>query len=212
MTGPSPLRRPLKQRASRWGVAVAALLISATSALAHHLPPGYEDVDEFDQAQMTSGFLHPFTGLDHLLLAFAVGCLAFAAGKKAGMALASSFVGSMTLGMIAGRLGTSLPMLEQGLALSVIGAGLLMVFAARHLRFSGVVFAVVAGLWHGNAHGAEMSSSASALAYGSALLLGTMTLSAAGVGLMALSSRRDAALGQWVGGALAIAGAWIWIA
>lgn len=181
--------------------------------MAHHQPPGYEDVDEFEQAQMvSSGFLHPFTGLDHLLLAFAIGGLAFAAGKRAGVALASAFFGTMALGMVTGRMGMNVPMLEQGLALSVIGAGLLMVFATQKWRAASVAFAVIAGVWHGNAHGAEMAAATPALAYGSALILGTLTISATGAALAALSSRFEAPLGRWAGAALAIAGACIWIA
>jgi urease accessory protein len=196
----------------RWGVLALALFALGTPAFAHHLPPGFEDVDEFDQARMVSGFLHPFTGLDHLPLALSIGWLAFVSGTRRGGMLAASFVGSLAVGMITGRLGFALPMLEQGLALSVVAGGVLLAYASRRSPSSVLALAALAGLWHGNAHGAEMPAAAASIGHGAALLAGTAAILSAGIGLAALCVRREEPMRRWIGTGVALAGAWLWIA
>ncbi|MFZ4763467.1 MAG: HupE/UreJ family protein [Roseimicrobium sp.] len=198
---------------ARCRAAASTLIACATPALAHHQPPGFEDVDEFDNLpQIASSFLHPFTGADHLLLALAMGSIAYVAGKKAGSALGASFIGSMALGMMVGRLGLGLPILEQGLAFSVILAGLVMAYAVKQSSFGVLALSVLAGFWHGNAHGVEMPATVSAMASGLAMLLGTLSISAVGIGLASVCSLRESLPGRWAGVALAIAGVWLWIA
>ena len=51
MIEPTHLYHTMKNKAARWPAVVVTLFASATSAMAHHLPPGFEDVDEFDHAQ-----------------------------------------------------------------------------------------------------------------------------------------------------------------
>src|SRR4051812_4719315 len=109
MIEPTNIHRTDKARIIRWGVLAISLLVFTIPAGAHHLPPGYEDIDEFTQARMVSGLLHPFTGLDHLLLALCIGWLAFTAGARRGGLLAASFLVSLSLGMVEGRFGFGLP-------------------------------------------------------------------------------------------------------
>jgi urease accessory protein len=205
--------RTLKYHITRWSLVLGVQLAVATSAMAHHLPPGFEDVDEFDQvAQMASGFLHPFTGLDHLLLAFAIGWMAFARGKRFAGILSLSFLGALVSGMLAGRIGLAVPMLEQGITLSVVLCGLMIACAARQWQQPAMVLGMLAGVWHGNAHGVEMPAAASAYGYGTALAAGTVVLVALGAGAAALGSWKCEPVRRWVGVALAVAGAWLWIA
>ncbi len=212
MNHPRPLHHVLARRILAWAALAVALLAISTPAMAHHLPPGFEDVDDFEQSRMVSGFLHPFTGLDHLLLALAVGWMAFAGGARRGGAILASFLASLAVGMVAGRLGAGLPMLEQGLALSVVLGGLALGHALRRVPSSALLLSAAAGLWHGNAHGAEMPASASAWAYGAALMLGTAAIAGAGTGLAALCSCRDEPIGRWVGAGVTVAGVWLWLA
>lgn len=202
----------MKQRIPHWAVLSFAFFAIGSVASAHHLPPGFEDVDEFNQARMVSDLLHPFTGLDHLLLALSIGWLAFTAGARRGGVLAASFLGSLSLGMVEGRFGFGLPMPEQGVALSVVVAGLVLAYAARRLPYSALLLAVLAGLWHGNAHGAEMPGSASFIEFGATLLAGTATLMLVGTALGALFSYREESVGRWIGAGITIAGAWMWLA
>lgn len=49
-----------------------AWLMAAPLALAHHLPPGLEEVDEFGNETLRSQIIHPFTGLDHWTLTLGI--------------------------------------------------------------------------------------------------------------------------------------------
>jgi hydrogenase/urease accessory protein HupE len=49
-----------------------AWLLAAPLALAHHLPPGMEEVDEFGNETLRSQIIHPFTGLDHWMLTLGI--------------------------------------------------------------------------------------------------------------------------------------------
>ena len=212
MIEPTSTRRTMKQRIIHWSVFAIAFFAISIPAVAHHLPPGFEDVDEFDQARMVSDLLHPFTGLDHLLLALSIGWLAFTGGARRGGVLAASFLGSLSLGMLAGRFGSGLPMPEHGIAPSVVVTGLVLGYAARRLPYSALLLAVLAGLWHGNAHGAEMSAAASFIGFGATLLAGTASIVLAGTGLAALFSYREESAGRWIGAGVTVAGAWMWLA
>ena len=63
-----------------------ALLLwwAAGQAMAHHQPPGMEDVDEFADEPFTAALTHPFTGADHWLAALAVGLMVWSWGRKTG--------------------------------------------------------------------------------------------------------------------------------
>lgn len=184
----------------------------AHQASAHHLPPGFEDIDEFDQAQMLIALRHPFTGLDHLLLALAMGWIAYLWSKRIGSALFASFMGSMLAGLILGRFGMGVPMLEEGLALSVIASGLMLAYASKASTKIALSLAIIAGFWHGNAHGMEMPGAAASAVYGAGLLLGTATVACGGMTLAALATQRRELLAQGAGVALALAGVWLWFA
>jgi urease accessory protein len=203
----------MKQNPFRWNVLIIALFVVSTPLLAHHLPTGIDGVAEFDQARMVSGMLHPFTGLDHLLLALSIGWLAYRAGAGRGRILAASFLGSLAVGMMGGRFGLGLPMPEHGIALSVVMAGLVLAYVARRLPYSEFLLAVLAGLWHGNAHGAEMPAAASFIGFGAALLAGTATAVLGGMGLAALCScsRRAQPMERWIGAGVTIAGTCLWL-
>lgn len=183
----------------RW-VPLLVALFFAGAAHAHHLPPGFETVDEFEHKSLLISFLHPFTGLDHLAAALAAGCLAFAAGKRSGRVLASCFMASLATGIVLGRYGLALPMLEQGLAISVIAAGVLLA-VNRGDHLGNVILALI-GFWHGNAHGVEMNSIISGLG----LFLGTLAAMLAGSGMAWMIFPRFSSGMRFAGGAAVVAG------
>ncbi|RMD69375.1 MAG: protein hupE [Gammaproteobacteria bacterium] len=116
-------------------------------------------------------FLHPFTGMDHLLAALAVGLWG---GQQRRLAIPATFLAAMALGMLLGNMGMPLPLVEPGIALSVLALGL---FAALALPLTSAGMAAVAlfALFHGHAHGTEMAlglGAALALLSGTALLHG----------------------------------------
>jgi urease accessory protein len=182
-------------------------LASALPALAHHTPEGMEDVDEFADDAFLSAVQHPWTGIDHLLAALAVGLMALAWGRKLGGWSIVSFLASMAAGLCAGRLGLALPLQEQGLAASLLLCGGL-ILGVKWLSSRGLIAIVTAvGFWHGAAHGGEMSANASAFLVGSGLLIGTASISLVGWATHLLAKPRW--ISSLAGASVAAAGAWL---
>ena len=50
--------------------------------MAHHLPPGMEDVDEFADESLTAVVAHPFTGVHHWFAALAVGLMVWVLSRQ----------------------------------------------------------------------------------------------------------------------------------
>lgn len=148
------------------------------------------------------GFMHPVTGLDHVLAMVTVGILAWQMGGRAIWLLPVSFVTLMAVGGALGMGGFDLPYVETGIALSVVvlGAAVAMGVKAPLAFAMGLVgmFAV----FHGHAHGAEMPETAGGLSYGLGFMLGTALLHLAGLGLGFAIGRLGETSGQaWVRGA-----------
>jgi urease accessory protein len=125
------------------------LALAAMPALAHtglHIGSGF-----------ASGVAHPFLGLDHLLAMVMVGLWAAQQqGPWQRMAPPLAFVSCMALGGYLGQAGLALPHVETGIALSVLGLGLLTAFAVRLPVAASLAVIGVFALFHGHAHGAEM--------------------------------------------------------
>ncbi len=140
-------------------------------------------------AGFDGGFIHPFSGIDHMLAMVAVGLWAAQRGGKALLVVPGAFIGVMVVGGIAGFLGLPLPFVETGIAASLMVLGLLVAFA---LPLPVAAMAVVVGLFaffHGHAHGTELPEAASPLAYAAGFVLATATLHAFGVGIGLLLKR-----------------------
>ncbi|MBU2966976.1 HupE/UreJ family protein [Amphritea sp. 2_MG-2023] len=141
------------------------------SAMAH---TGHE-VSGFVQ-----GMLHPLTGADHLLVMLAVGLLA--AGRtrlthnRAGMAIAGAFLLAMVGGTLLALAGVAVPLVEQGILVSVIAGGILLSLAVRLSLTTGIAVAAGFALFHGLAHGAELPLAASPFAYIAGFLISTSAL------------------------------------
>lgn len=135
----------------------------------------------------THGFLagvgHPIVGLDHVCAMVAVGLWAAQRGGRALWAVPAAFTLVMVVGGVLGASGLSLPLIEPGIAASVLVLGLLI---AGAVRLPVMVSTIVAGsfaLFHGFAHGAEMPSTASGMAYGAGFVIVTAALQLAGIGV-----------------------------
>lgn len=199
----SSLPRMTLRDLSKTTVPLAALsLVQSLSAHPGHYHPEADQVDEFDTESFFSAVAHPFTGLDHLVAALAVGFLAFAMGRRMGLTLAASFLGMLTIGSAVGRAGLGVPFLEQGLALSVVGLGVMLMLykhSSQTLRL-GIVAAM--GFWHGNAHGLENSGTLFAMG----LWLGSLLVVALGALLALPLAQLTARPWRYAGAAVAIAG------
>lgn len=152
-----------------------ALLLAPTLAFAH---PGGVEVHGF-----THGFMHPVTGLDHVLAMVAVGMLAFQMGGRAVWMLPLTFMALMIGGGVAGMMGMDLPYVEMGIALSVVVLGGAVAAGVKAPLAIAMSLVGLFALFHGHAHGTEMPETASGLAYGAGFLFGTGLLHLAGLGL-----------------------------
>jgi len=134
-------------------------------------------------AGLAGGFAHPFLGLDHLLALLAVGIWAAQLGSCARWLAPLTFTGVMAAAALLGVSGYALPLLEPGIAGSVLALGLLVAFAAQPAGLPSLALVGLFALFHGNAHGLEWPAATSAWPYGAGFLLATLLLNAIGVGL-----------------------------
>jgi urease accessory protein len=158
---------------------IAALLLIPSLAQAHadasHLA--------LSVAGFSSGFLHPLTGLDHLLAMLAVGVWAAQNTRTSRWLLPLVFPFMMLLGAVislqltsaAGAAGIDAS-IETGIALSVLALGGLIAFAIRLPALASAALIALFALLHGYAHGTDLASAASGIAYALGFLSCTLLL------------------------------------
>ena len=143
---------------------------AASAHTGHHAVAGF-----------SSGFGHPFSGLDHLLAMIAVGLWAAQQGGRALWAVPAAFVSTMLAGGALAWMGLPLPHAETGIAVSVLVLGLLVAARRRWGVVIGMAIAAGFALFHGYAHGLEMPQASSAALYAAGFTLATTLLHAAGI-------------------------------
>ncbi len=164
-------------------LALAALTVTASGAAAHTFGA--------HGAGFAQGIAHPLGGIDHLLAMVAVGLWAAQLGGRALWAVPASFVAMMAVGGVAGMLGAPLPLVELGIAGSLVVLGILVALAARLPVAVSAVLVGLLALFHGHAHGSELPEATSALAYGLGFVVATASLHGLGIAIGTLL-RRDA--------------------
>lgn len=183
-------------------ILAAASVLTPVAALAH--------TGAGDTHGAVHGFMHPVTGLDHVLAMVAVGILAALLGGRAIWLVPASFVALAAAGGLLGVQGVPVPFVEFGISASVVLLGLAIALQARLPLGWTVGLVGLFGLYHGYAHGAEMPADASGFAYGAGFLAATAMLHIAGIGLglgIAHMARRSATRFAQAGGtAIALAG------
>ncbi|MCX9157467.1 HupE/UreJ family protein [Niveibacterium sp. 24ML] len=176
----------------------AGLVMASGTALAH---PGHEVLS------LASGLAHPFGGADHLLAMLAVGLYAARQGGAARWALPAAFVGAMLAAAALANAGMHLPLVEFGIATSVLVLGLMIAALVRLPLALSLPLVSVFALCHGAAHVAEKGS-AGLLAYAVGFALASAALH--GLGWLLGRQLPQSDLGKQVqrvaGGAIAIAG------
>jgi urease accessory protein len=130
-----------------------------------------------------AGFLHPLLGLDHLLAMLGVGLWAAQLGKRATWMVPMAFVAVMVGGAALALSGASLPMVEFGIAGSVLVIGALIALGTRMPVALAMSIAGAFALFHGHAHGTELPGFAAPVAYGAGFVSATALAHAAGVGI-----------------------------
>jgi len=165
---------------------ILPLIVLVTVALA---PDAQAHILPSDIHGLREGFQHPIGGLDHLLAMVAVGVWAAQMGGNARWRVPSAFVGVMTVGGVLGFGGSHLPGTEFFIALSSVVLGAAIALATRPGLPVAMGLVGAFALFHGYAHGREIPSAASGLAYGAGFILATGVLHAAGFVLAAGLSR-----------------------
>jgi len=141
---------------------------------------------ENDGTGFVSGFLHPISGMDHLLAMLSVGIVSAQLGGRNIWTIPTMFVSFMIVGGIIGFEQIPLPHDEVGIALSVVMLGLAIMAVQNHFhgKFGShiiMLFVAFFGTLHGHAHGMEMPHSASPAFYSFGFVVCTATIHLVGV-------------------------------
>lgn len=181
---------------------LCALMVSAAAPAFAHVGHG--------GGHGAAGFLHPFSGLDHLVAMVGVGLWAALLGRRRPAALVAvpgAFLAMMAAGAAAGFAGIKLPLVEAAIAASVLALGVLIIGAVRLPLAWAMAVAGLFAVFHGYAHALEAPANAAG-GYILGFLAATAILQGAGVGLGLAVRRMVGEAGiRALGGAVAAAGA-----
>jgi urease accessory protein len=122
------------------------------------------------------GLQHPITGLDHIIAMIAVGLIAFMVGGKSKFLLPIMFVSTMIIGSILGGSGINIPFIDQGILVSDIILGAVLLFALRIPNLISYSLIGVFAIFHGFAHGAEVPNGVNGITYGIGFVTTTIGL------------------------------------
>lgn len=166
-----------------------------------------------EETSLLAGFVHPLLGLDHLLAILAVGLWAAQQGGGSRLwQLPGTFLSMMMLGAVIGQTGWPLPLVEAGITSSLLVMGLILTFAIRWSIMPAMLMVGLFAVFHGSAHGAEMSQTLAVIDYNLGFMMSTCALLGLGValGLIARGVQYEKLLR--IGGfAIGLTGAWLWI-
>ena len=170
------------RRKGRSAQAMAALAtLWAQSAVAH--------VAQGEAHGLLTGFLHPLSGLDHVLAMVAVGLWGAQLGAPAIWVLPVAFPLVMAMGGMLGFLGVPIPGVEYGIAASAIVLGTAVAFEVRPPLVIAALLVGCFAIFHGHAHGTELPPGQSALLYSMGFVIATGCLHAVGIGIGTVHSR-----------------------
>ena len=184
------------------GMTACLTLLFTQTAFAHTF--GAHD------ASLYQGFIHPLSGLDHLLAMLAVGVWAAQIGGRARWLIPAAFITMLAVGGGLGRLGWVLPQIELGIAGSVVVFGLLIVGAARLPISVSMGIVGLFALFHGYAHGVEMPQAATPGLYALGFMASSAMLHGLGVVVGMVSHNGWPSRLLRLGGmSLAVGGVWL---
>ncbi|MFW1678751.1 HupE/UreJ family protein [Pontibacter sp. JAM-7] len=152
-----------------------------------------------------AGLLHPLTGLDHLLAFFCAGLWLAHGSKAASLTMGAGFLLALLLGAGAGLMGLMIPQVEQGILLSLLVLGGMVIMQQRLASHWLTMLCGALLVMHGMVHGLEIPQAASAISYLSGFLLASAVLFSTGLLVAQLSPRL---LVQSLGAMVAATGLW----
>lgn len=157
---------------------------------------------------LASGFMHPISGLDHLVAMLAVGLWSAQLGGRALWVLPITFPLVMAVGGLIGMGGAELPFTEIMIALSGLGLGLAVALEAKPPLWIAALLTGIFAIFHGYAHGKELPEAADPILYGAGFLAATLLLHLCGIALGILTRSPAGAWAIRAGGvAIGCAGA-----
>ncbi len=151
------------------------LTLAATAPASAHV--GLGAVHTFSQ-----GFLHPMSGIDHIIAMVAVGFFAMNVGGSARWLVPAAFVVAMMFGGLLGYYGWPLPMVEQGIGLSVVAMSVAIAIGIRPPTIIAMAAVGLFAVFHGHAHGNEGAGLGLAfLPYAAGFVVATVLLHVSGM-------------------------------
>ena len=160
-----------------------------------------------------AGFLHPFSGPDHLLAMVAVGLWGAFLGRPLIILLPVIFPTVMAFGGALGMVGLRMPPIEIGIALSMLVLGGAVAGGWRAPVWLACFMVAVFAIFHGYAHGSELPSMADPVAFSLGFVLATGMLHVAGIAIGLLTLRPGGAIVvRTLGGAIILAGCYYFLA
>jgi urease accessory protein len=132
-----------------------------------------------------AGFIHPISGLDHMLAMIAVGMLAAQQGGKSLWFIPLAFVAMMLVGAAVGVAGVAVPFVEQGIVGSIVILGFVVALGRAMPMPLAMAMVGLFAVFHGHAHGTEMPVDVLGILYGLGFAIATVLLHVAGIGAAA---------------------------
>ena len=155
------------------------------------------------------GFMHPLSGLDHLLAMVCVGLWGAFLGRPLIHVLPIVFPAMMAGGAVLGMLGVPVPPVEVGVALSVLVLGGCIALAIQAPVWAASSIVAVFAVFHGYAHGRELPSAADPIGYSAGFMLATGLLHVLGIGIGFLRDRPGGAVAlRSLGAIIGASGIW----
>jgi hydrogenase nickel incorporation protein HypB len=167
------------RRKAMWGKTVAAALALWCFAAG----PAFAHVGLGQAAGFAHGFFHPLSGLDHIVAMVAVGLYAANLGGRNLWLVPSAFVVMMIFGGFLGYTGFHLPLVEEGIALSVAVMSMAVAAGFNLPTVAAMALVSLFALFHGHAHGSEGAVLSSFLPYAAGFVIATASLHFAGITL-----------------------------
>ena len=169
--------------------------------------PAFAHVGLGHVAGFAHGFVHPLSGLDHIIAMVAVGLYAANLGGRNLWLVPSAFVATMIIGGVLGYSGVPLPLVETGIGLSVVVMSLAVAAGVNLPTVAAMALVGLFALFHGHAHGSEGVELTLFLPYAAGFIIATTLLHLAGIGLGLGLDRFGATVSRTLKRAVGVAGA-----
>ena len=162
-----------------------------------------------DVSGLSAGLIHPLSGIDHLLAMIAVGLWAAQNRGSKIWILPTAFILMMAVGAKFALIYPFLPLIESGIAASVVALGIIIALSLRPSTRMSIVITSLFGLFHGYAHGLEMLGINEVQGYVLGFIVTTAALHLAGIVTVIATRTRFVKIPQMLGGIITVSGVWL---